>query len=528
MAGTAARRRAYGLEPGDRVGPYVCVTPLAMGGMAELYVAHPEGQPRADAYVVIKRALPHLAVDAEFTAMFLKEARLASALDHPNITRVLDAGEDEGDFYMALEYVHGYDLRALVRAAAKRGGALPLDVAMGVAVQLCAGLHHAHEQVGRQGKPLQLVHRDVTPSNVLLDLSGRVLLTDFGIARALTTMRTTRAGVIKGKLGYMSPEQCRDGHLDRRSDLFSVGVLLYEMTTGYRMFKAGNDFAVLNKITKGEFVAPSEVVPDYPEALETIVRRCVAVAPEDRYESAEALGRALENFAVAHGLDLAPPRRAAYLDEMLGPKVLPDVPPEVGPPTARTGETAAVSVTPGRTRRRGAWVVAAAMVVGGVAGAAVVMASTDRPPLDRPASTAPSDVDAPGPDAAPVAGGPAPAMAPSLPPPSAASVGAGAAATQVVADEDAGASAEASPDAQGSADDPGTSASTPATEDVEVEAPPRETPKTVRDKAGRKAGRKAKPAKGAGRETPAGPAAPAGESILPPSMRNKSQTQDGD
>ncbi|MEM6991833.1 MAG: protein kinase [Myxococcota bacterium] len=409
MAGPAsARRRAYGLESGDRIGRYVIVAPLAMGGMAELYVAHPEGHAHADAYVVIKRTLPHLAQDAEFASMFLKEARLASALDHPNIAKVLEAGEDDGDFYIVLEYVHGYDLRALIRASARSGTALPLEVSLGIGVQLCAGLHCAHDQTDANGRPLQLVHRDVTPSNVLLDHDGRVLLTDFGIARALTTMRTTRAGVIKGKLGYMSPEQCRDGHLDRRSDVFSVGVLLYEMTTGFRMFHAGNDFAILNKIAKGEFTPPSEAVEGFPEALEAIIVRCVSVEASERFVSADALGTALRDLARQRGLALTAAARAEAIESALGHKALPEIPAEVRrsstgsavtrPEAASGGDGETATVVTGERRRR-PWAIVAALALGGVAGGTAVMASrASEPPAaapERVASPTPAKAVAP-------------------------------------------------------------------------------------------------------------------------------------
>lgn len=432
MAGAGSvRRRAYSLESGDRIGPYVCVRPLAMGGMAELHVVAEAEQGERSELSVVKCMLPHLAADPEFATMFLKEARLARGLDHPNITRLLDCGEDEGDFYIVLEYVHGYDLRHLVRAVAKSDAALPLGLAVGIALEVCRGLHHAHEHADDRGRPLALVHRDVTPSNVLLGLDGRVLLTDFGIARALTTMKTTRAGVIKGKLGYMSPEQCRDSHLDRRSDIFSVGVLLYEMTTGFRMFHAGNDFAVLNKIAKGEYVPPDEATPGFPERLAEIIASCVAVEPSERPKSARALEDMLGAFVRDEGLSVDPRERAAFVRETLGDKSRPEV--VATEPSVEPDARAPLSAVP----RRRPWGFVAALAIGGVAGGAAVLASSaqraDAPAsLDAAREPAPESSQAPESVPAEVSEQPAgaepnpedpPLAVPSAKPPSASSAG---------------------------------------------------------------------------------------------------------
>ncbi len=341
-----AARRAFGLDAGERIGRYECVAPLAMGGMAEVYLARHRGVAGFQKLVVIKRVLPHLAVDGDFVEMFLKEARLAAALDHPNIAQVTDFGHDGSDYYMVLEWVQGHDLRAVIKAGVAQQGALPLDVALGIASGLASALHHAHEQSDDKGRPLGIVHRDVSPSNVLVATNGAVKVIDFGIARAVGVSRTTRAGVVKGKAGYMSPEQCRDDALDRRTDVFGLGIVLYEMTTGYRLFHASSDFAAMNKITEGRYVQPTEAVEGYPPALEEIVLRCLALDPDDRYPSCDALRADLEAFAMEQRLSLSAAVRSAYLERWLGPPVSPPLPSSVTEVAAASGPTAVVSSAP--------------------------------------------------------------------------------------------------------------------------------------------------------------------------------------
>ncbi|MEM9458417.1 MAG: protein kinase [Myxococcota bacterium] len=407
--------RAFGLRAGDRIGRYECVAPLAMGGMAEVYLARHRGAAGFEKRVVIKRVLPHLAVDADFVDMFLKEARLAAALDHPGIAQVIDFGHDGRDYYMVLEYVQGHDLRAVLKEGVRREGALPLPVALGIAVEATAALHHAHQQRDEQGQPLGIVHRDVSPSNILLAHTGAVKVIDFGIARAIGISRTTRAGVVKGKAGYMSPEQCRDEPVDHRTDVFGLGIVLYEMTTGYRLFHASSDFAAMNKIAEGRFVPPREAVPDYPASLETIVLRCLATHPGDRFDSCDALRIALEGFAVQQRLVLSAAARAEVLERWLGPATLPvgDDPPATGLPNRDTGprrrasDTAetialgsAAASTSISTPRRSALLVAVTATVTGLAVWSMSGAQEPTPPSDpapRPTST-PAEASAPPPD----------------------------------------------------------------------------------------------------------------------------------
>ena len=315
-----------GLPAGTRFGPWACVRPLAAGGMAELYLA----ASRDDSLqppVVIKRLLPHLSWDPEFVAMFLAEVRIAAGLAHPSIVQVLDFGVGEGGHYFAMEYLHGRDLRDVLKDAAE-AGALPMGVALGIVLEVAAGLAYAHSFVDPSGQRLEVVHRDVSPSNVMVGYDGRVKLLDFGIARVTAQTRQTRAGTVKGKVGYMSPEQCRGDTVDRRSDVFGLGILLYELTVGRRAFFGDNEFAVMNRVVDGDYVRPCAVVPDYPDALEAIIDRALAPEPAARFPTADAFAEAVRSFASSTGLDVSARPRHRWMEARFGHPALPVI--EVG------------------------------------------------------------------------------------------------------------------------------------------------------------------------------------------------------
>src|SRR3569623_968432 len=216
--------------------------------MAELYLARTVGIEGFEKLVVVKRILPQHAANASFVEMFLNEARIAATLQHPNVAQVYDIGVDDGDYFFAMEYVHGEDLDAMVAQSNEQGVPIALDAALTLVCHLLAGLHYAHEKLGPDGKPLEIVHRDVSPSNVLVSYDGAVTLVDFGFARA-TRNRTTTRGGLKGKIAHMSPEQCRaSGQLDRRSDLFSVGMILYELTPGQLPFTGETGYQLLDQL----------------------------------------------------------------------------------------------------------------------------------------------------------------------------------------------------------------------------------------------------------------------------------------
>ncbi len=213
------------MGPGDKLGKYDLIRQIAIGGMAERHLARTLGIEGFEKLVVVKRILPQFATHASFVNMFLDEARLAATLQHPNVAQVYDIGVEDGDYFFAMEYVHGEDLERIATQARDQDVPLSLDAALTLVAGLCAGLHYAHEKTGPEGKPLQIVHRDVSPSNVLVSYDGAVKVVDFGIALGAQGKATN--GGLKGKITYMSPEQCRgDVVVDRRSDIYSIGILL--------------------------------------------------------------------------------------------------------------------------------------------------------------------------------------------------------------------------------------------------------------------------------------------------------------
>lgn len=312
------------LAPGTTIGRYYLLQRLAVGGMAELYLAAAEGIAGFQRIVVVKHVLPHLALNPDFVSLFLNEARLAACLAHPNIVQVTDIGETEGDFFYVMEYVHGRNARELLREGAGRDG-IPLDVALSIVIAAAAALAHTHAAADLTGRPLGLIHRDVSPANLLVSYEGGVKLTDFGIAKASEKTNETVGGAVKGKVGYMSPEQCRGAKIDQRSDLFALGVVLFELTTCERLFFGHNDFAILNSVMAGEIDKPSDRVPGYPAALEPIVLRALAVDPAERYQTADALREDLEAFAHECRLRTSDATVAAWMTKVFGTPELPKV-----------------------------------------------------------------------------------------------------------------------------------------------------------------------------------------------------------
>jgi serine/threonine protein kinase len=274
-----------------RLGRYELIASLAKGGMGEVHLARTRGVGGFERLVVVKHALPSLADRTQ--QMLLAEARLAATLQHTNIVQVHDVDTDDGIVFLAMEYLHGQDVRAVLRRS--WGRAQPLGVAQALAIVLpvCAGLHYAHDKRDSDGQPLEIVHRDVSPSNVFVTYDGGVKLIDFGIAKATTLPSETQLGMIKGKPGYMSPEQCRCEPLDRRSDVFCLGIVLYELTLGLRPFRADNAYLLICQILEEDPPRPTAVDPAYPAELEAIVMRALAKDRRDRYPSALAMQEAL-------------------------------------------------------------------------------------------------------------------------------------------------------------------------------------------------------------------------------------------
>ena len=284
--------------------------------MAEIYLARSQSIEGFEKLNVVKRILPQFARDENFLRMFVDEARLAATLEHPNIVAVYDIGEQAGEFFFTMEYVHGQSLREVMRAASTRRQWIPLEHSLGVVIAVCSALHHAHEKVGNDGRPLGIVHRDVSPSNVLLTYDGGIKLTDFGIAKATTVSERTAAGTLKGKIPYMSPEQCRAEALDRRSDICSLGVLLYELTVGRRPYQAPSEVALLAVVARGEAPPPTSIWPAYPKDLERIVLNAMAADRNYRYPNARALQMDLEEFARVYRIPLSSARLAHYTENL--------------------------------------------------------------------------------------------------------------------------------------------------------------------------------------------------------------------
>ncbi len=284
----------------ENYGNYQLIKRLAMGGMAQIYLARQRGPEGFEKQVVVKRILPHLGENQEFVQMFLDEARIAARLNHPNIVQIFDLGAQDDSFFIAMEYIHGEDLRRVWKKADRAGTPIPVPLVCRIIIEACAGLDYAHKKTDAQGKPLGIVHRDVSPQNILLTFDGRVKVVDFGIAKAADQATVTRSGVLKGKYSYMSPEQAAGQRLDCRSDIFALGVVLHELLTCNRLFKRATDMATLQAVAECEIVPPSQVNPRVPKDLDAVVMKALTRRPEDRYADAAQLQLALEDWLSGH------------------------------------------------------------------------------------------------------------------------------------------------------------------------------------------------------------------------------------
>jgi serine/threonine protein kinase len=304
-----------------RLGKYELLRRLAVGGMAEIYLARATGIEGFEKIVVVKRILPELGLKQELVRMFLGEARLAATLHHPNVVQVYDVGAADGSFFFAMEHVHGQDLRAVIEAGLAQKRHVPFAEAISIGVGMCAGLHYAHESVGFDGRPLGIIHRDVSLSNVLVSYDGCTKVVDFGIAKANTSTVQTQHGTVRGKVSYLSPEQCRCEPLDRRSDVFAIGIVLWELTTSRRLFRRESDFATMRAITEGSTIPPSQRRPGYPPELEAIVMKALARRPEDRYQTAQELQLDLEAFAREQRLVISSVSLARFMEGLFADKI---------------------------------------------------------------------------------------------------------------------------------------------------------------------------------------------------------------
>lgn len=270
-------------------GQYKLLERIAVGGMAEVFLAVRPGLEGFEKTLAIKRIRPHLSNEDAFLKMFLFEAKLAAQLQHPNVVQIFDLGKINNSYFIAMEYISGRDMSRVVPKAEKLGITFPLEYAMSIAASVLDGLSYAHAKTDDFGEPLNVVHRDITPENIMVGWNGNVKILDFGIAKANSQSDQTRAGEIKGKLSYMSPEQGMGKVLDERSDLFTLGVVLYEWITGYKLFTGENEMAILKSIIDGRIYPPSYFREDVPEAVEDILMKALAKDRDERYQTAREM-----------------------------------------------------------------------------------------------------------------------------------------------------------------------------------------------------------------------------------------------
>jgi eukaryotic-like serine/threonine-protein kinase len=306
----------------EQVGPYKLIAAIGAGGSARIDLARIDRAYSFQRHVVVKRPLEHLRADRAARAQLEREARIGGRLRHPNLVAVLDAGTHDGYPYLVLEYVHGSSLRTLMQTeVGGRVRELPVPVALGIAIDVARGMHDAHELTDEHGAPLGLVHRDVSPGNILLGSDGTVKLADFGIAKE--TRVSTLSGSMHGTVTYMAPEQCRGHAFDRRADIFSLGVILYELVTETRLFWADNDVASLHRVLSGNVPRPRKIKPHLPPVLEEIVMTALAHDAERRFATARQLADALEGHAAHEGLVLGARRLAGAMEQAFGRQQAP-------------------------------------------------------------------------------------------------------------------------------------------------------------------------------------------------------------
>ncbi|MBL8940536.1 MAG: serine/threonine protein kinase [Archangium sp.] len=376
-------------------GRYLLLRRIAAGGMAHVFLALQRGVQGFEKAVALKVVLPEHAANPDFVQMFLDEARVVARLDHANIVRVYDFGESDGRFYLSMEYLPGEDLSSVLQSLRKTKEPMPLAIAADLVASAAAGLHFAHELTSPTGAPLNIVHRDVSPSNLMVTYHGAVKVVDFGVARAASNLSQTASGTMKGKVGYASPEQVRGEELDRRSDVFALGVVLHELLAGERLFKRDTDLAAMHAILTGAVRPLREVRPDVPPALEAIVTKALHLDREARFQTAAELGDALARWLMSVGhvrserliadflaRTFPPERRDARLRAANTPgqagvdqAFLEQVPSHLSP--IRSAATAAARPP----ARASGWGLSVAIVVLGLAFALMGKSLLERPPV---------------------------------------------------------------------------------------------------------------------------------------------------
>ena len=304
-----------------RFGKYTLLDRIAVGGMAEIFLARQAGLEGFEKTIVIKRIRPHLSKQGSFVKMFLNEAKLAAQINHPNIVQIYDLGKINESYFIAMEYIFGRDMRRIIPKADTKEIPFPMVYALKIASSVCEGLFYAHQKADIYGNPLNIVHRDITPENIFVSFDGTVKVLDFGIAKAANQIEQTKAGEIKGKLSYMSPEQCMGKPLDCRSDIFSLGTVLYEWITGFKLFTGESEVAILKNITEGKIYKPSYFKSDIPDAVEAILMKALEKDRDKRYQTAWEMQYDLDQFLSQNeftpsNIHLSNFLRQLFLDEM--------------------------------------------------------------------------------------------------------------------------------------------------------------------------------------------------------------------
>jgi serine/threonine protein kinase len=300
----------------EAFGKYFLLDKVAMGGMAEIFRAKSFGHGGFENLLVIKRILSHLSANEQFVRMFMDEAKVSALLQHNNVVRIYDFGKLRDNYFIAMECVEGKDVKLILRKLAERRKVLPREFAVYIAMEAAKGLDYAHKRTTLQGQPLEIVHRDVSPSNLLVSYQGEVKVADFGIVKAANCAENTDAGMLKGKFEYMSPEQASGKDLDRRSDIFSLGIILHEMLTGRRLFKSDDEVRTLERIKAGDVDPPSTLNPTIPARLDEIVMRALARDPDDRYQDARVLHAELLDFLYPASPDLTQQSLSHFMTEL--------------------------------------------------------------------------------------------------------------------------------------------------------------------------------------------------------------------
>jgi serine/threonine protein kinase len=303
-------------EEHNQLGKYRLLGRIGYGGMAEVWVAHQQGPMGFEKMVAIKRLLAHMENERNFVRMFLDEARIAARISHANVVQIFDLGLVDQKFYIAMEYLAGESLARIMGEGIRRGKPLPVHIAAMVLAQMCKGLHHAHYLQDNEGQSLNIVHRDVSPQNVMVLYDGGVKLLDFGIAKAKERLSETTVTGLKGKYAYMSPEQCRGDPIDQRSDIFASGTVLWEILARRRLFKHASKLMTLKMITEGHVPPPSSANPDVPPELDAICLKALSNEVDGRYESAMEMSTAIDEYLVSAGVASSVVKISDYMGDV--------------------------------------------------------------------------------------------------------------------------------------------------------------------------------------------------------------------